>query len=181
MQNDMKAASWALGLWGVLSVIFGVMIVAWPGITLKVFLIILGVYFLSVGVVMFVGSIANRSGHWAKTASVGVISAIAGLYVFANPQISALVALSVIAIWAIVVGMLQLVVGIEGKNDWAMIFGGIVYTLFGFYIFANPAGGAIALVWLVSLSVVIGGIALIVAAFEANNVSKRVTTTTRKA
>jgi uncharacterized membrane protein HdeD (DUF308 family) len=181
MQNEMKAASWALGLWGVLSVIFGVLIVAWPGITLKAFLIVLGIYLLSVGAVMLVGSLANREGHWASTALIGVISAVAGLYVFANPGISALVALSVIAIWAIVVGMLQVVVGFEGKNDWVMIFAGSVYTLFGFYIFANPAGGALTLVWLVGLSTIVGGIALVVAAFEANNEAKKVTVSRKKA
>ncbi len=175
MQNNMKAASWALGLWGALSVIFGVLIVAWPGITLKAFLIILGVYLLAVGVVMLVGSIANREGHWVSTALVGLISVVAGLYVFANPSISALVALSVIAVWAIVAGMLQIVIGFEGRNDWLMIFAGSVYTLFGFYIFANPAGGALTLVWLIGLSTIAGGIALVIAAFEANSSSKKVT------
>ena len=48
--------------------------------------------------------------------------------------------------------MLQIVAGFEGKNNWLQIFAGFVYTLFGFYIFANPKGGAIALVWIIGLS-----------------------------
>jgi uncharacterized membrane protein HdeD (DUF308 family) len=173
MKSELKAASWALGLWGALSIIFGVMIMAWPGITLKAFLIILAMYLVAVGVVMLVGAIVNREGRWIGTALVGVISAVAGLYVFANPQISALVALSVIAVWAIAVGMLQIVAGFEGKNNWLMIFAGAVYTLFGFYIFANPAGGALTLVWLIGLSTIISGVFLVVAAFEANNLDKK--------
>lgn len=173
MQSELRAASWALGLWGALSVIFGALILAWPGITLKAFLVVLGVYLLAVGVVMIVGALANREGSWAGTALVGVISAVAGLYVFSNPQISALVALSVIALWAVAVGMLQIVAGFEGKNNWLLIFAGAVYVLFGFYIFANPAGGAIALVWLVGLSTIASGIALVIAAFDANSASKK--------
>ena len=173
MKSELKAASWALGLWGALSIIFGVMVMAWPGITLKAFLIILAMYLVAVGVVMLVGAIVNREGRWIGTALVGVISAVAGLYVFANPQISALVALSVIAVWAIAVGMLQIVAGFEGKNNWLMIFAGAVYTLFGFYIFANPAGGALTLVWLIGLSTIISGVFLVVAAFEANSLDKK--------
>lgn len=173
MQNELKAASWALGLWGALSVIFGGLILAWPGITLKAFLVILGVYLLAGGLVMLVGALANREGSWAGTALIGVISVVAGLYVFSNPQISALVALSVVALWAVAVGMLNIVAGFEGKNNWLMIFAGAVYVLFGFYIFANPAGGAIALVWLIGLSTIASGIALVIAAFEANSASKK--------
>lgn len=171
----MKSAAWALGIWGALSIIFGALILAWPGITLKAFLVILGVYFVATGLVMLVGSLVNREGKWIGGALVGVLSAVAGLYVFANPQISALVALSVVAIWAVASGMLLVVSGFEGKNDWWRIIAGAVYTLFGFYIFANPAGGAVALVWLIGLSTISSGIALVITAFEANTVSKKLT------
>lgn len=179
MQENMKAASWALGLWGVLSVVFGVLVLAWPGITLKAFLVILGIYLLAVGFGMIVGSLANRAGHWVGSALIGVVSIAAGLYVFAHPQSTALILLSVIAIWAIAVGMLQIVAGFEGRNNWLMIFAGVVYTLFGFYIFANPKGGAITLIWLIGLTAVVAGIAHVVAAFELDKASKQLATTRR--
>lgn len=169
MQKELKGAAWALGIWGVFSIIFGAMILAWPGITLKVFLIILGIYFIATGFTMLIGSLVHHQGKWILGALLGVISVVAGLYVFANPGISGLVTLSVIAIWAVAVGMLEIVAGFEGKNSWSLIIGGVINTLFGFYIFANPAGGAIALVWLVGLSTIIGGIALVVTAFEAHH------------
>lgn len=172
MQKELKGAAWALGLWGVFSILFGALILAWPGITLKVFLVILGVYFIATGLAMLVGSLVNHQGKWVLGALLGVISVVAGLYVFSNPGISALVTLSVIAIWAVAVGMLEIVAGFEGKNSWSLIIGGTINTLFGFYIFANPVGGAIALVWLIGLSTIIGGIALVVTAFEAYNESK---------
>jgi len=169
----MKAAASGLGLWGVLSVIFGVLVLAWPGITVKVFLIILGIYLLSVGVVMLVGSLMNREGRWVGHALIGVLSVVAGMYVFAHPQSSALVLLSVIAIWSVAVGLLNIVAGFEGKNNWLMIFAGTVYTLFGFYIFANPKGGAITLIWLIGLTTIAAGISLVIAAVEANNLAKQ--------
>src|SRR3972149_6678312 len=107
MENQLKGASRSLGLWGVLSVIFGVMVLAWPSITLKAFLVVLGIYLVAAGLVLLVGSLVRHEGHWILGAVMGVVSAIAGLYVFANPGISALVVLSLIAIWAVVVGTLE--------------------------------------------------------------------------
>jgi uncharacterized membrane protein HdeD (DUF308 family) len=173
MQEQVKGAAWALGLWGVLSVVFGALILAWPGITLKAFLVILGVYLLASGVAMAIGSLVNRQGHWVGGAIIGAISAIAGLYVFANPKISALAVLTVIAIWSIAVGVLQLVAAFEGENNWWMAISGAVYTLFGFYIFANPKGGAITLVWLVGLSVIFAGLMLTIAAFKSGGLSRQ--------
>ena len=173
MQKELNGAAWAIGLWGAFSIIFGGLILAWPGITLKAFLIVLGAYFVASGLVMLVGSLVNRQESWVIGALMGAISAIAGLYVFANPQISGLITLFVISIWAIAAGMLQIAAGFEGKNNWWLIFAGAVYTLFGFYIFANPAEGAITLVWLVGLSTIIGGIALVITSFELNSESKK--------
>src|SRR3990167_3867363 len=164
MDEQLKGAAWSVGLWGVLSVIFGALVLAWPGITLKVFLIILGVYLLATGVTLGIGSLINRSGHWGGGAVIGALSVIAGLYVFANPKISALAVLTVIAIWAIATGGLSLVAGFEGKNNWWMILTGAALVLFGFYVFANPGEGALALVWLLGLTMIFSGILEVIVA-----------------
>lgn len=172
MQSELKSAAWALGVWGALSVIFGLLIMAWPGITLKTFLIILALYLLATGITLLVGSLVNHTGHWIGGALMGGLSIVAGLYVFANPQISALAVLTVIALWAVAVGLLQIVAGFEGKNNWLLIISGVIHTVFGFYIFANPKGGAIAIVWLIGLSIIASGTVLVISAFEANKMQK---------
>lgn len=173
MQEQLKGAAWSLGLWGALSIIFGMLIVAWPGITLKVFLLILGIYLLASGAVLTVGSLLRRGGHWVGGILMGVLSVIAGLYVFAHPSVSGLVVLTLIAIWAIALGALQIVAGLEGRNNWWLVTSGVIYAFFGLYIFANPAGGAIALVWLIGLSVIAGGIVSLIGAFKVNDLEKQ--------
>jgi uncharacterized membrane protein HdeD (DUF308 family) len=180
MRSDFKGVAWALGLWGALSVIFGLLIVAWPNITIRAFLIVLGLYLLTTGVVMAVGSLINRRDHWVGGALIGVLSAVAGLYVFSHPQISAFAVLTLIAFWALAVGVLSIVAGFEAKKtNWMLILSGAVYTLFGIYIFDNPKGGAIALVWLIGLSVIASGVLLIIAASEAYGLSKQLPQTKR--
>ena len=175
MQKELHGAAWALGIWGVLSVIFGGIIFSWPGITLKSFLIVLGLYFVLSGIAMIVGSLVDHRGKWVAGALVGGISAVAGLYVLSKPETTALVALYVIAIWAISAGLLQIVAGFEGKNNMWLIVSGTIYTLFGFYIFTNPAKGAVTLIWVIGLSVIVGGISHIITAFELSKVSNILT------
>jgi uncharacterized membrane protein HdeD (DUF308 family) len=104
---------------------------------------------------------------------MGFISIVAGMYVFANPLASGLVVLYVIAIWAITLGMLQIAAGFEGVNNWWLVVSGAIYTWFGFYIFARPAGGALTLVWIIGLSNIASGLLLIVTAFEAKGAKKK--------
>lgn len=173
MDEQLKGAAWSVGLWGVLSVIFGALVLAWPGITLKVFLIILGVYLLATGVTLGIGSLVNRGAHWIGGAVIGALSAIAGLYVFANPKISGLAVLTVIAIWAIAAGAMSLAAGLDGRNNWWMIFTGAALALFGFYIFANPGGGALSLVWLLGLTMIFSGILQVIVGMRLGAWSRR--------
>jgi len=173
MDDQLRGASRSLGLWGVLSIVFGVLVLAWPGITLKAFLVVLGIYLVASGLVLLVGSLFRREGHWILGAVMGVISAIAGLYVFANPGTSALVVLSLIAIWAVVVGTLEVVAGFEGRNNWWLILSGAVFVLFGFYIFARPGQGALVLMWLIGLSAIASGILSVVAASRLGALERR--------
>lgn len=174
MEEQVKGSAWALGLWGALSIVFGVLIVAWPGITLKAFLVILGVYLLASGAVTLIGSVVNRGGNWAAGMVLGFLSVVAGLYVFANPEISALVALSLIAIWSVVVGTIMLIAGFGAEKDgiW-LVIAGAVSVLFGIWVFANPREGALALVWLISIYSIVSGIFLAIGAFKLNDLGNQ--------
>ena len=76
--------------------------------------------------------------------------------------------------WSIGVGVLEIVAGFEAKTNWLLVVSGIIYSFFGMYIFANPKGGAIAIIWLIGLSVIVSGTVLIVSAFRFNKEAKLV-------
>jgi uncharacterized membrane protein HdeD (DUF308 family) len=165
--KNLKSLSWAFLLWGVLSIIMGILVMAWPDITLKVLLIILGVYLFAAGAVMVIGSIADREENWVGGLIIGVLSVLAGIYMFGNPQISGLVVLYVIAGWALVTGVLQMAAGfeVEEGKGW-LIFGGIVSILFGLLMFGRPLSGALALIWVIGLYSIINGLFMMVTGFK---------------
>jgi uncharacterized membrane protein HdeD (DUF308 family) len=147
MEDQLKGASRSLGMWGILSVIFGILILAWPGITLKAFLIVLAVYLLASGFVLLVGSLLQRENHWILGAILGAISVVAGT--------------------------LQVVAGFEGKNNWWLILSGVVLVAFGFYIFAKPGAGALVLIWIIGLSAIISGVLSAVGAARLGALERR--------
>jgi uncharacterized membrane protein HdeD (DUF308 family) len=100
----------------------------------------------------------------------GVLAIAAGVVVFVWPVITAVVLLLVVAAWAVVIGVLQIIAAIrlrrEIANEWFLALGGAIALLFGIYVFVNPGAGAVAVVWLIGLEAVIFGVALIAAGFR---------------
>src|SRR5438046_419245 len=109
---------WAIGINGALSALFGVMTLAWPGISLYALTILFGAYTLGSGVVSLVSIPNIREGRgWMAVSSMFGIGV--GLAVLLWPSISALGLLYVIATYAIVFGVIAI-----GGAVWLPIKGG---------------------------------------------------------
>ena len=140
---------------------------------LKAFLVVLGVYLIVGGIVLALGSIINTKQKWAGGIVLGVLNVIAGLFVLANQGISTIVALYLIALWALVVGSVTLIGGVEmGKEGiWLTIFG-VASVIFGLWAFVNPEQGALTIVWLIGIYNLVSGILLIIASFKTKKLAK---------
>lgn len=174
MDNQLAAVEpwWVLAIGGVVSILFGIAAMVWPGITLFVLVWLWGVYAIIYGIVSLVAMFrAFGSGAtWWTHLLVSAISIGAGLYVVANPGISSVILAYVIAVWAIVVGVIELVAGISTAQLLPVVTG-VISVLFGFVLFGNPLAGAVALVWVIGLFSIVRGIVLLVGAFRAPQVT----------
>ncbi len=174
MQDQELAAQprWILAAAGIVTLLFGMVTIVWPGITLFVLVSLWGAYALIYGVVsLFAMFRAMRAGTtWWTHLLVGVISLAAGIYVFANVFISSVALLYVIAIWALVVGTAEIVAGLAVVNFGTVVVG-VISVLFGLLLFANPGAGALGLVWAIGIFAIVRGIVLLVAAFRAPSVT----------
>jgi uncharacterized membrane protein HdeD (DUF308 family) len=103
-------------------------------------------------------------------AVVGVIGILAGIVAFANPGLTALTLLMLIAAWAIVSGIFEIVGAIrlrkEIDNEWLLILHGVISVLFGLFVWLQPGEGALAIIWVIGAYAIIGGIILCVLAFR---------------
>jgi len=178
MKDFLMRSAWAVGIVGVVSIIFGFAILIWPNITIEILVKAFGLLAFVQGISMAISAVANKHQHayWVLSLLWGFFGIVAGLYVFANPGISAVVLLFVIAAYALVRGVLDIVMGIilreEVRNEWLYIIGGFISVLFGLYVLRKPLDGAIAIIWLIAIYSILSGGFYIATAFALRSLGK---------
>jgi uncharacterized membrane protein HdeD (DUF308 family) len=89
---------------------------------------------------------------------------------FLMPRLTALALLYIIAAWAIVTGVLEIVAAVrlrrEITNEWWLAFSGVLSVVFGVLIMAAPAAGALVIVLWIGAYAVVFGASLLALAFR---------------
>ena len=162
---------WLLLLRGIAAVAFGVLALAWPGVTILTLTLLWGIYALFDGVLALweavSGGISEIAPRW-WLALVGIAGIGAAIAAFAWPGMTALILLWFIAAWAIVIGVLEIWGAFQLRNEaegeWLLGLSGVLLIVFGVIAFARPGAGALALIWLIAwFAIVIGAIYIWVA------------------
>ena len=163
---------WAIALRGVFTVLFGLGAFFWPGITLAVLVLFYGVYLFADGIMAVVWALMGRRAGpfpWGVFLA-GLVSIVGGLVTFFMPGLTALVLLYLIAVWAIVRGIFEIIAAFhlrrELTNEWLLALNGVLSVLFGILLIAAPGAGALAVLWMIGTFAVIVGILEIVLGFR---------------
>ena len=153
---------WVLGLHGLASVVFGVMILVWPGISVYALTILFGAYTLTTGILEFGTAFTAQGKERAWLILRGLLGITVGVLVFAWPDISALTLLYVIGAYAFAFGILcvgaSFRLPLDGRDTASMILTGLVAIVFGIVIFAEPGAGALAVLGLIAAFALVTGI-----------------------
>jgi uncharacterized membrane protein HdeD (DUF308 family) len=163
---------WVLALRGLAAVLFGVLAFIWPGITIFTLVLLFGAYALVNGILALVISFKGprRIRRFGSLIFGGLISVAAGVIAFIWPGMTAFSLVIVIAAWAIVNGVAEIVAAIrlrkEISGEWLLVVAGIASILFGIVLFLNPFIGALVLVWWIGGFTFAFGILLIVLGFR---------------
>jgi len=161
--TQLKKLRWALGINGVLSIAFGVVILLWPGISLFALTILFGAWLFAGGIVglasVISGAVAEERG-W--TVIVSLLDIAVGLIVFIWPNISALALLYVIGAYAIALGVITIGgafwLPFSGSDTLLLVLSGTISILFGIVMFVMPSGGALVLLALIAAFALVTGI-----------------------
>jgi len=160
---------WALALRGVIAVLFGLLAFLIPGVTLVSLVMLFGFYAILDGVFDIVSAIKAPGHHWPLLVE-GIVGILAGIVTFLWPGITAMVLLYLIAFWAILTGVLEIVAGIRLRaviaNELLLILMGVLSILFGILIILFPGAGALAIILWIGAYAVVFGVILIVLAFR---------------
>jgi uncharacterized membrane protein HdeD (DUF308 family) len=160
---------WALALRGVIAVLFGLLTFFIPGITLISLVLLFGLYAILDGIFDIVSAMKAPGHHWPLLVE-GIVGIVAGLVTFMWPAITAMVLVYLIAFWAILTGLLEIVAGIRLReviaNEMLLILMGVISTLFGILIIIFPGAGALAIIIWIGAYALVFGIILIALAFR---------------
>ncbi len=160
---------WILVLRGIVGVLFGILAFAYPRDTVAAVVILFGAYLIVDGVAALVMAFrVDRGSGWLVLAGMAGIAA--GLLTFMYPGVTAYTLLYVIAAWAIISGVFEIVAAIEFRRAlsdmWLLGLAGALSVVLGFLLAAAPGTGLISLVWLLGGYALIFGVLYIIAGFR---------------
>ncbi len=159
---------WMVVLRGALAVVFGFMAIVWPGITVLALVLLWGAYALVDGLTSVMLAIGDRTApgeHRITYGLLGLLGVIAGIVTFVWPSITALALLVIIAVWAIIAGVLQIAAAVRLRkvisNEWFLALSGAVCVVLGILLIVQPTEGAIGLIIAIATFAIVWGVALI--------------------
>lgn len=157
---------------GVLALVIGLVSVIWPSITIGAFVILFAVYaFLAAGTELYN---AFRGGGGAGRVAwyvvLAVLSLAAGLIALLWPSITVLVMVLWLAGWALVTGVVEVVMafghGESGAERVLFALSGLISVFFGVVLIVHPGIGAVTLAVVFGLFAIMYGVADLVLAAQ---------------
>lgn len=158
---------WAIAIRGIAAILFGLCAFFIPGAALWALVILFGAYALVDGIFAIVAAVRAAQSHerWAQLLFTGIFGVIVAAITWFAPGVTALALLYVIAAWAIVTGVLELVAAfelrrrLEGEFWW--ILAGMCSIVFGLFLIWRPGAGALAVLWLIGAYAIAFGVFLL--------------------
>lgn len=163
---------WAVALRGGAAVLFGLLTIFNPGATLATLVLLFGVFVLIDGALSIVAGLRQREagGVWGGLLLAGVLAIVVGALTLWYPRMTGLFLLYLVAAWALVIGVGQIVSAFrlrrEIAGEWLLGLSGLLSLLFGVLLLFAPAAGALALAIWIGAYALFAGVVLLALAFR---------------
>jgi uncharacterized membrane protein HdeD (DUF308 family) len=169
---------WPLVVRGAAALLFGILTIMWPGITLTVLVFLFAGYALIDGIVNIAGMVKAIHGHdrWGVLLLEGIVGVAAAAVTVAWPAITVVALVYLIAAWAIVTGVFELPAAVRLRKhvsgEWLLALSGVASLLFGILLTIAPLTGALAIALWIGAYALIFGALLVVLGFRLHRWGK---------
>ena len=170
---------WVLVIRGVMAIALGAFAFMWPQETIAALVVVFGAIALLDGIAAVVASIAGHAltPHWWVLLLQGLFGIGVGVLTLVNPAITAVALLVYIAVWAIGMGVLQVIAAVRLRHDitgeWWLALGGVAGVAFGILLIWNPTAGALTMLWLIGSFALVWGVLLLLSGFDVRWLHKQ--------
>jgi len=161
---------------GVVGVVFGVLAMAWPELTILTLVVIWGIWALVDAAMSASAVFASGIGTGPRVvfALIALAGLIAGLFALLRPGVAAVTITWFLGIWLLVRGVVMLVSAFSPSTGsrGVVLLSAALDLLLGVLLVANPGRAALDIAWVLGLVAVIWGVALIVIGLLTRNALK---------
>lgn len=169
MSGTMKRVPWWLILIeGILSIIVGLALLAWPAKAFTTLVFFLGFWWLVDGIFDIVSIFIDHS-RWGWKLFMGIIGILAGVFLIQAPLQGALVLaptfVIILGFMGIMYGTIGLINAFQG-GGWGAGIMGVISIILGIYLLLNIWSVSLAVPWVFGGFAIVGGIMAIVLAFR---------------
>jgi uncharacterized membrane protein HdeD (DUF308 family) len=163
----------SLAIRGAAALLFGVLTLVWPGLTLWSLVLLWGAYVLVDGISILVAVFTHAAGTADRRGWLvfeGLTGIAAGILTFVWPHITALALLFVIAAWALVTGVLEIVAAVRLRrileHEWLLGLLGVLSIAFAVGVVITPGAGALVITWFIGWYAALAGVMLLALAWR---------------
>ena len=161
---------------GIAAVLFGIITLVWPNMTLSVLVLLFGVFAVINGITAVAAALRSTGEQgWGLLLFEGILGILAGVVALVWPGITALAFLYLLAAWAILTGIMEIIAPLSfpmsGGRAALTALAGLASILFGILIAAQPSSGLLAVVWLIGIYAIVFGVMYIAVYFESRSLA----------
>lgn len=162
---------WAVALRGVAGIVFGLIALLLPGITMLSLVIVFAAYMLVDGIFAIVSAVraARRHERWGLLTLEGILNLATAAVVVLWPGLTVLAFVLIVAAWAIVTGGILFAAAFRldiQHGRWWLALGGLASVVLGVLMIVAPVAGAIVLTWWIGAYALVFGAVLLILAFK---------------
>jgi uncharacterized membrane protein HdeD (DUF308 family) len=163
---------WLFLLRGVIALIFGVAALFFPQAAFLSLVLVFGAFALVDGIFAIIAAFTGgaKSENWWWLILEGLFGVLIGILTIWQPAAMGLAWIFMIAAWAIVTGVFEIVTAIRLRKvmtgEWALILGGVISIIFGLLAAFFPMSGAFAVGVVIGIYALLFGISMILLALN---------------
>ncbi len=162
---------WAFAIRGVLGIIFGLIAILQPDVTMLSLVLVFSAYAFVDGAFAIIASVraARRHERWGFLVLEGIVNIVAAALAFLWPAITVVSFVFLVATWAILSGGLMLSAAMRLGGDhgrWWLVLGGLASVIYGALLIFAPLVGALVLTWWLGAYAIVFGLALMAVAIK---------------
>ena len=162
---------WQVAVRGLIALLFGILLLVWPGVSLFVFAIFFGAFAFVDGIFTLVAAVNYKAGAGQRAWLFvrGILGIIVGIVTFFWPAITELALVFLIGAWALVTGIMELNFAFRSVREtgakWLFAVSDILSIILGILLLVRTIAAIIVMIWAIGAYAIIAGIVLIALGF----------------